>query len=194
MKTEIETLRAELSALFAQRDELIRMLTDLLKALVPYQDDESGLWYQVVNRVDDPRNWLETSCSCLYTGGIAGAVRRGFLDRSYLKFARKGYDMAVEQTDGCAGFIVISDNDTPRDYVNAGMHLMEVWLYAVRNNIEVHPMSYAVENPSRRIELQRSLKLLNPPQMILRVGMIDGVYGENAQVRRDLKDYITVEK
>ena len=55
-------------------------------------------------------------------------------------------------------------------------------------------LSYAVENPSRRIELQRSLKLLNPPQMILRVGMIDGVYGENAQVRRDLKDYITVEK
>ena len=82
---------------FAQRDELIRMLTDLLKALVPYQDDESGLWYQVVNRVDDPRNWLETSCSCLYTGGIAGAVRRGFLDRSYLKFARKGYEGIIRR-------------------------------------------------------------------------------------------------
>lgn len=129
--------------------------------------------------------------------GIKKSLYYLFMSRESAKgdaFARKGYDMAVEQTDGCAGFIVISDNDTPRDYVNAGMHLMEVWLYAVRNNIEVHPMSYAVENPHRRLELQKSLNLLNPPQMILRVGMIDGVYGENAQVRRDLKDYITVEK
>ncbi len=108
------------------------------------------------------------------------------------KFAQQGYDMAVSQTENCGGFIVIADNDTPRDYVNAGMRLMELWLYAVRNNVEMQPMSYAVENPERRIALQKSLKLITPPQMILRVGFVDSVYGENIPVRRDLKDYITV--
>ncbi len=77
---------------FHLRGEMIRMLTDLLKALMVYQDEKTGLWYQVVNRVDDSRNWLETSCSCLYTGGIAGAVRAGFMDSAYLKYAHKGYE------------------------------------------------------------------------------------------------------
>ena len=82
---------------FAPRGEIIRMTTDLLKALVPYQDEKTGLWYQVVNKGDDPRNWLETSCSCLYVAAICKAVRRGFLDRSYLRFARKGYEGIISR-------------------------------------------------------------------------------------------------
>lgn len=129
--------------------------------------------------------------------GFKKALYYLFMSRESAKgdsFAQQGYDMAQGQVDGCAGFIVVSDIDTPRDYVNAGMHLLEVWLYATRNNIEVHPMSYAAENPERRQLLMKSLKLTSPPQMILRVGYIEGVYGENIPVRRDLKDYVSVEK
>ncbi|MCR5176946.1 MAG: hypothetical protein K6C05_08885 [Anaerovibrio sp.] len=109
-------------------------------------------------------------------------------------FAAKGYEMAQKQADACAGFIVISSGENPVEYVNAGMRLMEVWLYAVRNNIEIQPMSYALENPGRRLALMMELKLPNPPQMVLRAGFVDGAYGENIPVRRDLKEYITVEK
>ena len=82
---------------FAPRGEIIRMATDLLKALVPYQDEETGLWYQVVDKGDDPRNWLETSCSCLYVAAICKAVRKGYLDKSYLRFARKGYEGVISR-------------------------------------------------------------------------------------------------
>lgn len=82
---------------FARRNDLIRMTTDLLKALIPFQDPETGLWYQVVNRVDDPRNWLETSCSCLFVGSICKAVRKGHLDPAYLQFARKGYEGIISR-------------------------------------------------------------------------------------------------
>lgn len=77
------------------RDKLEARVVDLLKALVPYQDEATGLWYQVVNKGDDPRNWLETSCSCLYVAGLCKAVRMGLLDKAYLKFARKGYEGVI---------------------------------------------------------------------------------------------------
>ncbi|MGN0972406.1 MAG: glycoside hydrolase family 105 protein [Aristaeellaceae bacterium] len=82
---------------FAARGEMIRMTTDLIKAIVPYQDEETGLWYQVVNKGEDPRNWLETSCSCLYVAAICKAVRKGYLDKSYLRFARKGYEGVISR-------------------------------------------------------------------------------------------------
>lgn len=82
---------------FYLRDEMIRMLTDLLKALVPFQDEKTGLWYQVVNKGYDPRNWLETSCSCLYVAAMCKAIRKGYLDKSYLRFAKKGYEGIIDR-------------------------------------------------------------------------------------------------
>ena len=54
-------------------------------------------------------------------------------------------------------------------------------------------MSFAVENKARRFAIQNALKLPYTPQMVLRIGYVDGAYGTNALVRRDLKDYIEVE-
>lgn len=73
------------------RNELIRMTVDLLVAVCRYQDEESGLWYQVVDKGGMEGNWLESSCTCLFTAAICKAVREGFLDSSYLEQARKGY-------------------------------------------------------------------------------------------------------
>ncbi|MDD6142631.1 MAG: glycoside hydrolase family 88 protein [bacterium] len=75
-----------------QRRNMERMACDLLKALLPYQDQESGLWYQVVDKGDDPNNWLESSCTCLYTAAICRAVHMGLMDEKYLEAARKGFE------------------------------------------------------------------------------------------------------
>ena len=40
------------------RAKLEKMAVDLLKSLLAFQS-EDGRWYQVVNRGDDPANWLE---------------------------------------------------------------------------------------------------------------------------------------
>ena len=68
---------------------LARITHDLLLALIPYQDAESGLWYQVVDKGGQPGNWLETSCSCLYAAGICKAVRRSVLSSETLDIAQR---------------------------------------------------------------------------------------------------------
>lgn len=73
------------------RPKLIAQLQQLVKAWSNYQDSKTGLWYQVVNRVEDPANWLETSSSSMYTYTIARAVERGYVGKDYLKVADKGY-------------------------------------------------------------------------------------------------------
>lgn len=71
------------------RASLERMLRDLLLALIPYQDAESGLWYQVVDKGGQAGNWLESSCTCLYAAAIYRAVRQGIMDRKHLDTARR---------------------------------------------------------------------------------------------------------
>lgn len=78
--------------------ELVR---NLLIAVCRYQS-EGGLWYQVVDKVGAEGNWLETSCSCLFTAALCKAVRKGILNKDYLVPARKGFEGIIDslQWDG----------------------------------------------------------------------------------------------
>ena len=78
--------------------ELVRMVTQLLEAVERYQDS-TGLWYQVVDKGDDPANWLETSCSCLFAAAICKAVRMGFLDESHLAAAVKAFEGVISRLE-----------------------------------------------------------------------------------------------
>ena len=74
-----------------KRPELIGQLRQLVKAWANFQDQNTGLWYQIVNKPDTPGNWHETSSSSMYTYVTSMAIDRGYVDRSYAKTARKGY-------------------------------------------------------------------------------------------------------
>jgi unsaturated rhamnogalacturonyl hydrolase len=75
-----------------KRAAVLKILTDLIAGLVKYQDAATGLWYQVVNKGTVAGNWLETSCSSMYTYVIAKAVEKGYVDSSNLDVAIKGYN------------------------------------------------------------------------------------------------------
>ena len=92
----------ELPAEDESRAELGAVLADFAKALVKYQDERSGLWYQVVDKGHLPDNWLETSCSSLFVYTIAKAIKHGLLGEEYIEYARKGYQGLVDtlETDG----------------------------------------------------------------------------------------------
>ena len=79
------------------RPEIIRMIVDLLTALVPYQDEKTGLWYQVVNKGGEEGNWVESSCTCLYSAAIARAIRMGLMDPKYMDTAIKGYHGIIDR-------------------------------------------------------------------------------------------------
>lgn len=74
------------------RITLTKLTLDLLTALLPYQDAETGLWYQVVDKGGQPGNWLETSCTSLYVAAMCKAYRMGLTtDDRFVKAAEKGY-------------------------------------------------------------------------------------------------------
>jgi unsaturated rhamnogalacturonyl hydrolase len=69
----------------------VALVQQLVKAYAKYQDPETGLWFEVVNRGDLSDNWLETSSSSMYTYTISRAVERGYVSRDYDRNAQKGY-------------------------------------------------------------------------------------------------------
>ena len=81
-----------------QRAEVIREVTDLLKAVCRFQS-EDGRWYQVVNKGSEPDNWLENSCSSLFSAALFKAVRKGFLPEEYLDIAWRGYEGVIRSLE-----------------------------------------------------------------------------------------------
>jgi unsaturated rhamnogalacturonyl hydrolase len=73
------------------RPLLVGQVMLLVKAWARYQDEKTGLWYQVVDKGDNPANWLETSSSSMYTYVTAMAVDRGYVDKKLTNVVTKGY-------------------------------------------------------------------------------------------------------
>lgn len=59
-----------------------------MEGLRKHQDPAGG-WHQVV---DHPESWLETSCTGMFTYGLARGVNEGWLDASFAADARKGWN------------------------------------------------------------------------------------------------------
>jgi len=108
-------------------------------------------------------------------------------------FAGQGVDKTKAQLSGCAGFFLITGRDGKEDWIEAGMHLEAFWLDAVRHNIAIQPMSAALEETPYCDEISDKFGADGKVQMILRAGLVDD-YGENAGIRRDLKEFVYLEK
>jgi len=75
----------------ARRPELLQILGDLVAGYAEFQDPDSGLWFEVVDRGDMENNWTETSCSSMYTYTVSRAVEQGWVDADYQDVADRGY-------------------------------------------------------------------------------------------------------
>jgi unsaturated rhamnogalacturonyl hydrolase len=73
-----------------KRPVLIAQVQQLVKAWSNFQDQKTGLWYQIVDMGSNPENWLETSSSSMYTYVTAMAVDRGYVNKSYMKTVNAG--------------------------------------------------------------------------------------------------------
>ena len=65
-------------------------LTDKRQDMLKYQD-ESGMWYQVVNFGGMDKNYLETSGSSIMAYALLKGVRLGFLSESYRAYGEKAF-------------------------------------------------------------------------------------------------------
>jgi unsaturated rhamnogalacturonyl hydrolase len=73
------------------RKQLIALLERDAEAIARFQDKESGLWYQVMDKAGEKGNFLESSASSMFVYALAKGVRQGYLPQSYLNNAARGY-------------------------------------------------------------------------------------------------------
>ena len=75
-----------------EKESLLKNYRELIDAMLPYQDKETGMWYQVVNRGRISPNYLESSGSAIFAYAIMKSVRLGFLDPSYFDYGKRAFD------------------------------------------------------------------------------------------------------
>ena len=74
-----------------QRGELVQILKRLADAARRYQDANSGLWYQVLDKAGAEGNYLEASAASMFVYALAKGIRKGYLPASYFDVAQRGY-------------------------------------------------------------------------------------------------------
>lgn len=73
------------------REKLLAQLGQLAEAVARYQDRDSGLWWEVLDKGGEKGNYLEASASCMFVYALVRGVRLGYLPARYLENARRGY-------------------------------------------------------------------------------------------------------
>jgi len=89
----------------ADRDSIIGIVNRLAEAMFNYQD-ESGLWWQVVDKGDSTDNYLESSVSTMMVYSMAKAVRLGYIDDTYIPNILDGYQGILDN------FITVNADST----------------------------------------------------------------------------------
>lgn len=86
------------------RDSLISILRGIYEVLPEYSDPETGLWYQVLDCPGKEGNYLEATCSAMFSYALLKGIRMGYLDPSLKDYARTTYGNFVDH------FIYKDDN------------------------------------------------------------------------------------
>ncbi|OQP56257.1 glycoside hydrolase family 88/105 protein [Niastella populi] len=73
------------------RDTIIGILNRFTKAITKVQDAKTGLWYDVIDMPNEPKNYFEASASAMLVYTMAKGVRKGYLPATYWTNAQKGY-------------------------------------------------------------------------------------------------------
>ena len=79
-----------------RRSEIIAVLQRLAEAIVKVQEEETGLWYQVLDQGEREGNYIEGSVSSMFTYTLLKAVKKGYIDKSYLENAFIAYEGIIK--------------------------------------------------------------------------------------------------
>lgn len=77
------------------RARIITYLNQYAEAITKVQD-QSGLWWQVLNQGKREGNYLEATGTAMFTYTLAKGVRKGYLPEKFLDVANKGYNGILE--------------------------------------------------------------------------------------------------
>ena len=91
---------------YARRSELIDLLTKDFDAILKWQDKQSGVWYQVMDSPGREGNYLESTCSAMFTYALLKAYRKGYVGAKYRDAGIKAYKGIINK------FIKVNEDKT----------------------------------------------------------------------------------
>ena len=78
------------------RDEIIRRINRMTRALEKHQDSRSGMWFQVVDMPRNNRNFLEASSTAMFAYAIAKSVNNGYLPKKDRRIAERAFQGLID--------------------------------------------------------------------------------------------------
>ncbi len=79
------------------RDSIIQILNRYAKTVTNYQDKASGLWLDILDKPNESKNYFEASASAMFVYALLKGVRKGYLPKSMISVAKKGYDGIIKK-------------------------------------------------------------------------------------------------
>ncbi|MFT6867137.1 MAG: unsaturated rhamnogalacturonyl hydrolase [Cyclobacteriaceae bacterium] len=79
-----------------KRSQLIETANRVAEGITKYQDQKTGLWWQVLDKPNQDGNYLEASCSSMFTYFLLSGVKQGILDATYLDVAKKAHQGIID--------------------------------------------------------------------------------------------------
>jgi unsaturated rhamnogalacturonyl hydrolase len=95
---------AEMPKNHPRRGAVVAVLRRLARAIVDTQDKATGVWWQVLDAGERPRNFREASASAMFVYALTKGERQGWLNaKQFAPVAARGYAGIVKQ------FVVTDD-------------------------------------------------------------------------------------
>ena len=91
---------------YSRRGEVIDLLQKDLEAVVKWQDQQSGVWYQVMDSPEREGNYLESTCSAMFTYVMLKAYRKGYVGTKFRDAGIKAYRGIINN------FIRVNEDET----------------------------------------------------------------------------------
>lgn len=91
----VQTAEAIDESQYYEYRHLQRMLENLANALIPYQDEATGMFYDILDAPEDPRNYLETSGTALIAFALLKGARLGYIPERFAEMGERAFNGIV---------------------------------------------------------------------------------------------------
>ena len=91
---------------YSRRGEVIELLQKDLDAVIKWQDNETGAWYQVMDSPGREGNYLESTCTSMFAYVLLKAYNKGYLGTKYRDAGIKAYQGIIKN------FIRVNEDKT----------------------------------------------------------------------------------
>lgn len=81
---------------YARREEVVSLFRKAMTEVVKHQEAKTGVWYDVLD-VQDPRNYLEATCSSMFAYCLLKGARLGYLDDSFRQAGIRAYNGIIRE-------------------------------------------------------------------------------------------------